>query len=243
MSRKLSFPWVMTAIFFLMFVAAYIFVTVYAVRPYYLAGLLFAVPFFCFGLIALIAGKRNKRVKWANIMTAVLIPVFLAAACLLFSLISMHAATTEVTDLRYYNRALARSSYREWAREGGVDFFPKELPRDAGNIRFYYTPSFMMGGDTLALGFSVSGELLEKYDGFLSPAAEWKGKYGNVDMSYRWALSWLFSEPDTMPLSADDTVYILHKQPYLENNWNHGKIAFAIINPERGTIAFCYKRW
>jgi|GEM_PF-3497477 hypothetical protein len=119
-SRKLSFPCVMTVISFVMFIIAYLVITIYTVRPYYLTGLLFAIPFLIFGIIALITGKQNKKAKWVDILTGVLIPVFLFAACLLFYSISMHAASIKITDVRYYSRALARSSYPRWAR----DFHP-----------------------------------------------------------------------------------------------------------------------
>lgn len=49
--RNAKFPAIVTIISFVLFIGVYLFVTIKAVEPYYFEGLVFAIPFICFGVV------------------------------------------------------------------------------------------------------------------------------------------------------------------------------------------------
>ena len=101
-----------------MFIIAYLVINIYSSSLLsYRAAICNSV--LIFGIIASLQEAKQKG-KMGGYSDRVLIPVFLFAACLLFYSISMHAASIKITDVRYYSRALAHSSYPRWAR----DFHP-----------------------------------------------------------------------------------------------------------------------
>jgi hypothetical protein len=73
--KKATFPAILTILSFLLFLLMCFLLTVGSVDPHYLKGLLFAVPFLCFGSITWLTEKGRLKIASSSIITGVLIIV------------------------------------------------------------------------------------------------------------------------------------------------------------------------
>ena len=67
--KKAPFPAIMTILSFLFFILIYMLVTMGVAEPYYLEGLIFAVPFISFGLITLSTVKGKMKTVSSVVVT------------------------------------------------------------------------------------------------------------------------------------------------------------------------------
>ena len=70
--KKAMFPAVMTAISFVLFLGVYFFVTVKSIEPYYFEGLMFVVPFVCFGICTFFTVTEKLKIVASSVITSIL---------------------------------------------------------------------------------------------------------------------------------------------------------------------------
>jgi len=73
--KKAPFPAIITIISFVLFTGVYALVIMETVEPYYLEGLIFAVPFIAFGLVTFFTVNEKLKMGISSAITAVLIVV------------------------------------------------------------------------------------------------------------------------------------------------------------------------
>ncbi len=121
--KKAPFPTIMAIISFILFLVAYSFVTVKAIKPYYLMGLIFIIPFVSFGIIAYFTARAEIVPVISYIITILLIVVSVLIMFVTFTFISIDAATTETTDIEMYERVLKLKDYPENTL---INYFPEK---------------------------------------------------------------------------------------------------------------------
>lgn len=225
--KKISFPLVMTVISLAAFVVAYS-LTLTAVKPLYIEGLILALPFLIFGGLTLLLSKYRGKATLFNAITAALIPILTLSSGYAFVRLAVKSAVTEVTDTKYYARALEKSSYSSTAGKSGVDFFPRELT-DEEVLFFSFTPQFLQGGESLYLGIAASAESIDEYERYFLSVSKCQERYGD-----RFEKSLL---------CGSDTAYIIYDEGYLPDSRNHGSRDYAVICRENGAVLFCHERW
>jgi len=171
--RDAKFSAIITIISFVLFIGVYLFVTIKAVEPYYLEGLIFAIPFICFGVVAYFTGNGKLKAKNSVIITILLIITLSIAMFFGFVFIAMDAATTETTDIAKYERVLKLNGYPE---NSLISHFPEKIPDNGENIVFKYRPAFMMGSESYNLKFQTDSDSINRYIHHFSQVAKWTGK-------------------------------------------------------------------
>ena len=237
--RTAAFPAVMTVITFGLFVAVYLFVTVTAVEPYYFAGLLFAVPFVCFGVVTYFTAAGKLKKVASSVITAAAIFVLGAASLYGFMLLSFTAATT-TTDAGKYERVLRLSGYPENAL---IRFFPDKIPDGAKNVVFRYHPGFLQGGENFELDFKADADSVRSAAEKFSHKAKWTGKMGDSGAEKNGILSGSLGELGYQNLPGDFTIYLVDSKPYRPGDWNHGKVSLAAVSRQRNEIIYHAEDW
>ena len=238
--RTAAFPAVMTVITFLLFVAVYLFVTVTAVEPYYFAGLLFAVPSFCFGVVTYFTAAGKLKKVASSVITGVAILVLGIASLYGFMLLSFTAATTTTTDVGKYERVLRLSNYPENAL---IHFFPDKIPDGAKDVVFRYHPAFLQGGENFELDFKTDADSIRGTVEKFSSKAKWTGKPGDAETKENGITSVSFSELGYQDLPVDFTIYLVNSKPYRPGNWNHGTVSLAAVSKQRNEIIYHAEDW
>lgn len=232
---------ILMIISFLVFIALYSIFTISMVEPYYIKGLIFGVPFFFFGLMYYLTVKSFIKLKISKFITFVFTIIFLVALPFEFLYFSFDSATTSTTDVRRYERALRLSHFSEF-----TEVFPEKIPKNAENIKFYYTPPFGQGGRELALKFEIDSDTLNTYKEKFSGEAKWTGKDNDTEAKEHGVFRGLLSQFDSAPNSnppGNYVVYVFFSEPYRTGDWNHGKRSLAAINEQNNTVIFHAEIW
>ncbi|MDF2700084.1 MAG: hypothetical protein K0Q49_1640 [Haloplasmataceae bacterium] len=175
--KQAKLPALLTMISLGLFIVIYLFVTLTAVEPYYLEGLMFAVPFVIFGIITYFTVKGKLKLKTSNLTSIILI--FVLGILMMFSFIAMSvdAAGIGTTDVAKYQRVLRITGY---PNDKLTEHFPNKIPENAKNIRFEYTPS-IFGSKSFKLKFELDTVLIDNYIKEFSTKAI---KSGSLDELY-----------------------------------------------------------
>lgn len=238
--RNAIFPAIMTIISFLLFIGVYLYVTITAIEPYYLVGLVFAIPFICFGVVTYFTGIGQLKAVNSIIITIFLIIVLSIAMFIAFIFISIDAATTETTDIAKYERVMKHRGYPENLL---ISHFPEKIPDNARNIVFRYNPAFGMGGENFNLKFETDSESINNYIHHFSQVAKWIGKADASEAEENGILSGIFSGIGYEELPEDFTIYLIDSRSDGPVKWNHGMLSLVAISKEKNEIIFIAENW
>lgn len=150
---------------------------------------------------------------------------------LLFFFWGMKKSNTPATDQEKYEAVL--TMWEEDKSEEYIRHFPRPIPRDAGNVRFYYIPNFLQRDAWIELHYQTGEEeiqeLYEKYDqlktGTSATSADWWFRTLSEDESW---------QPRQMP--KDFEVFTLHSNP--DQAIEHDPRWGVAISRESNTIIY-----
>lgn len=238
------FPAILSGVFFVIFLGIYCFLTEKVIHPHYFLGLIFIVPSLFF---AGVAHWYNQHLKSAS--DAIFLCVyatFFGLIMFLFSLIVIpcvifYDETRDVTDVASYERVIERSCFRNDL----INQFPKEIPQDAVNAKFYYSPfAIGQGGQEIALGFQANANTINQYIMRFSKQASWIGSARDADAGRHGVFGVTYSclSGSDSQFLEDYTVYVMKSKPY-SKGWNHGENSLVVINERNDEILFSASRW
>src|SRR4051812_47712256 len=92
--RKALFPAIMTIISFILFIVVYLLLTVKSIEPFYFEGLIFAVPFVCFGITTFFTVRGKFKIVASSVITCSLIFVLGFTSLFAFIIVGIKGATT-----------------------------------------------------------------------------------------------------------------------------------------------------
>lgn len=204
--KNAPFSSIMTLISFMLFIGVYWLLTVKSIEPYYFEGLIFAVPFVCFGIITLFTVRGKLKLISSSIITGIL--VFLLGFAAIFALvfISVDAATNSTTDLDKYERVLKMRGY---PKNSLIKYFPDKIPDNAKNIVFNYNPAFLQGGENFDLKFNASSDSIKRYTNEFSQKAKWTGKADDSEAEGNGIFIGAFNTFGYMNLPEDFIIYLI----------------------------------
>ena len=244
--RRFAFPVICAVVSAVFFVGVYLLIVVGTVTPPFLEGLLLLVPVAVFSALAVVTYRHESSAIVVNVVTAVLIPVFVVLSAVLLLYAGFSEATEPCGDTRYYTRA-----YNTCGDNTSVaQVFPERIPDDAWDVRFHYHGAFLQGGGELSLAYSHDPEDLSAVEQRLRKSALWCGE--NADFS-DWddRPSYFSGESFWGDYRVPDgaTVYLVdYRNPYGEDEdghswWNHGSFVVAAVSVESGKAVFRYCYW
>lgn len=238
--KKAPFPSIMTIISFVLFIGIYLFMTMTSIDPHYFAGLMFAVPFVCFGIITFFTVIGKFKIVASSVITGSLI--FILGFEMLFSFVFMvfKAATTITTDISKYERVLKLTGY---PNNPLIKYFPDKIPENAKDIVFSYNPAFLQGGENFDLKFKTDPDSIKNYIDEFSKRAKWIRKPSDNEAEKNGIYFGAFNIFGYDVLPEDFTIYLVDSKPYKPNDWNHGELSLAAISKQRNEIIFLAERW
>lgn len=238
--KKAPFPAAMTMISFVLFVIVYTLLTAGSLEPYYLTGLIFSIPFLCFGAITYITATNRLNILASSIITGALTLLLGIAMFFVLILFGIDTATTVTTDPGKYEKALKITGY---PNSPLTRYFPDELPEHADHISFYYNPAFLQGQENLSLKFESDPASLQDYLNLFSPDTIWSGKPSDRAGEDYGIYPGTFSVAGYEELPDDFTVYLTYSKSYKPNDWNHGALSLIAVSLEKSEIIFLSQDW
>ena len=238
--KSAPFPAIMTIISFVSFVVVYWFMTAKAIEPHFFKGLIFAIPFACFGITTFFTAIRKLTIPVSTVITSCLI--FVLGFAMFFTLIfvAFQEATTITTDVGKYERVLKLPSYPS---NQLIKYFPNKIPGSAKSIVFSYCPAFLQGGENFNLKFETDSASINKYSEEFSTKAKWTGTWSTNKTENTGIMTGTFSMIDYAVLPEDFTIYLIDSKPYEPNNWNHGYLSVVAVSKQKKQIIFHTEQW
>ncbi len=228
---------VLTALAFVCFLVVYWEVTWGSVVPRYTAGLLFAIPFVFLLLLTFLGWYGRMSPLVTDVLSCLLAPFFVISAFFLLFFLSLTDST--ITKPDYYPHALRTME--------NTDGFPEEIPENARNVRFYYTPQILQGSHVVALAFVTDEETISSYEVKLEEIATWQGTWTKMletelNVVYPDILHQGRSgSPDVESDIQDFAIYHLYSTKF--RGANHAVSCCAFVNPDTCEVAFVYEQW
>lgn len=238
--RKAPFPAVMTVLSLILFLGIYYFCTLGSSVPLYGEGLVFIIPFLCFGTITFLTGRGDMKPSFSSALTGILIVVLPVAMFFVLVFVSLDAATTTITDVGSYQRVLRHTGYPDNAL---IRHFPEEIPKNAKDPAFRYHPAVLQGGEDFELRFDTDPASLRQYAGEFSTKAKWIGKSSDPDAEQNGIVDGEFEIFPAGSLPENFTVYVFDSEPYRPNDWNHGKLSLAAVSGQKNQVLFYAQSW
>jgi len=231
--EKIIFPAIMTVLSFITLLSIYLFSTSTMLNPLSFNSLIFAAPFFMFGIITLLACMDIIKINTSTMLTFILIPV-LAAGTLFCSAIFAPENGRATDNITNYKNAIKR--YK--SSHDKLNFFPSEIPKNT--IDFKFSDESAGFSSRFILNFKTNPEDIHKYADEFSAQAEWLG-YEKEAGNRMPPVNIDFYENHKIP--EDFIVYILYSNPYQNDSWNHGEIHLVAISEQRNEIVFYAESW
>ena len=195
-----------------------------AVQPLWGRTMVLILPSLILSVVAVFALKGKLDRRKTEFVTLLLSIILVIASFVYVVFLSVLTATTVTTDVKYYTRA-----YEQIEDEDGVEgIFPDSIPDDAKDIEFRYNPPFLQGGEWFELSYTTTAEALSDWTVFLEDKAEWIGS----NKEWHQTNNWGFSETDSMRYHL-----------YWDGGFNHGKMAYVLIDLSNYRITFHYEDW
>lgn len=238
--KRAPFPAIMTIVSFVLFIVVYWFATSTSIDPYYFEGLIFAVPFVCFGITTFFTVTEKLKIVASSVITSILIFILSFAMLVAFVFMSFDAATTVTTNIGKYERVLKLTNY---PNNPLTKYFPDKIPRNTKNIVFSYNPAFLQGGENFDLKFETDSDSIKKYIDEFSQKAKWMGKSSDSEVGKNGIYSSTFYSFGYTNLPEDFTIYLIDSKPYHPNDWNHGTLSLVAISKQRNEIIYLAEDW
>lgn len=183
----------------------------------------------CAAVLTFIRWKNTELKRISHVVCLIIcFLVFSIYSFISLALESFHEATTPVTDISQYEKALAK-----WKRgvPDIVEHFPDTIPADAQDVRFYFTPGFLQGDACILLGFRISEEQFNACKAHFSAitTATFKANHWHKH-------EYLYHNTETAEWSKDFVVMQFDKDPntIYEHDNEHG----IAINENDNVIVF-----
>ncbi|AEE97157.1 hypothetical protein [Mahella australiensis] len=238
--KKAPFPAIMSIISLAWFIVAYLLVTVRSIEPYYLEGLIFAIPFVLFAVTTFFTVKGKLKIGVSSIITGILIFVLGFVQLSAFAYISFDAVTTATTDTDKYQRILKLTDY---PNNPLTEEFPNKIPGNAKNVTFIYNPAFLQGSEIFGLKFQTDPDSIQNYINEFSEIARWIGDPEDSEAEKNGIISGPFDVLEYENLPENFTIYLIDSKPYQLNDWNHGELSLVAISKQRNEIIFLAEDW
>lgn len=245
-TKRCIFPGVCAVVAAAMFVGVYLLLAIGTVQPMYFEGLLFLVPAIIFDFLTFLLYKKAISSIAANVVTAILIPVFAVLCVFLLFFMAFSAAEEPCEDPKYYTRA-----YGMYTEDSTVaKIFPEKIPEDAEDVHFHYHGAFLQGGGELSLKYTTYPSELDSVAKKLERSAVWSGEISEFwDWDERLSYFSGTSFWGTYGLPEDATLYLIEfRNPYGEGEngysyWNHGEYIVVAVSDESDEIVYRYCYW
>ena len=141
-------------------------------------------------------------------------------------------ATNPVTNPKYYSHYVSDDYL--------LEVFPKEIPEDATNIKFEYTPSFLQGASVIELYYQSSH--LKDLESTLKEKTIWTGTLNEYTENPELLDNNIFNFLTSSNIN-DFLIYLIDGECDDSGYCNHGIFLLVAINSNTNEIIYSYHNW
>lgn len=209
------------------------------INRYFFKGLIFFIPILFFIILTYLFSKEKINKNVTILLTIIIILISIFGGTIILTKIMVEDLTSEVIDIGEYERILSLENYEKILYQ-----FPKKIPSNVQNARYFYRPQFLQGGMRMELTLEIDENMINSYIN--------KYKYKKIinlqdSNSYNQlkdiGIFDLGNNTYENIKNENATVYIIDSKPYKDNDWNHGYAIFIAVNNQKNKILFQSELW
>lgn len=198
--------------------------------------ILFSVPLLVNIMILKVAAKDKAKNKTFTKISILLGPIFMIYLLIVIFIVGVIESMNAVTNYKTYKILYNKN-------DAYINQFPKNVPRNAKNVKFYYYPGALQSDSLMELYYKVDDKTLKEYKSKYGKSAIWIGdSYSKNDFLDKYDISYNLNL-ESVRISKDYTIYYLCTKCDNSGYCNHGGYSFAAINEDTNECIFKYQYW
>ena len=144
-------------------------------------------------------------------------------------------AINPITDIKFYKNKIKGTEL--------LKVFPKEIPTDVENIKFYYAPGILQGGTEYILSYTDKNLSFEEFDLKYKKMAIWIG-YKEEYTENNGLITGIFSNTIVEYKNENDyIIYLIEGKCDNSGYCNHGDYLFAAFNEKTNEVIYKSEQW
>lgn len=196
------------------------------------------MPFILFVMFVLLINKYKEKAKvcfFINVISMIATFLLIIYYFLAIFLIAIEEADNAVTNPKYYKHYVNTFSIKR--------VFPKEIPKDVDNIKFYYAPGLLQAASNCSLYYIDENLSLEEFDKMYKEKAKWIG-HKNEYTENECLLESAFLHTPADEYNEDDFVIYLVEGDNDDSGYcNHGIFLLAAYNEKTNEVIYRASSW
>lgn len=202
-----------------------------------LISLIGFIPFIIFLSIIMIKKKFviEKNKNSFNTIIFFLLPLFFLYYFVSIYICVIIEAINPITDIKFYKNKIKGTEL--------LKVFPKEIPTDVENIKFYYAPGILQGGTEYILSYTDKNLSFEEFDLKYKKMAIWIG-YKEEYTENNGLITGIFSNAIVEYKNENDyIIYLIEGKCDNSGYCNHGDYLFAAFNEKTNEVIYKSEQW
>ncbi len=202
-----------------------------------LISLIGFIPFIIFLSIIMIKKKFviEKNKNSFNTIIFFLLPLFFLYYFVSIYICVIIEAINPITDIKFYKNKIKGTEL--------LKVFPKEIPTDVENIKFYYAPGILQGGTEYILSYTDKNLSFEEFDLKYKKMAIWIG-YKEEYTENNGLITGIFSNTIVEYKNENDyIIYLIEGKCDNSGYCNHGDYLFAAFNEKTNEVIYKSEQW
>lgn len=194
------------------------------------------LPFLVFLLITILTYHfKDKKKRIFKIIT-----IFLTFSLIIYYFISLFvcillSAVNPITDPKYYKYYVSGERLEK--------VFPSNIPSNAENVSFHYSPGFLQAGTNYSLYYIDKDMTKNKFDEKYKDKAIWIG-YKDEYTEKQGLLTGVFAyTPAYYENEEDYIIYLIEGRCDDSGYCNHGDFLIAAFNEKTKEVVFSSEQW
>lgn len=139
-----------------------------------------------------------------------------------------------ITDTKYY---------KDKVNGHLLEVFPKDIPTNAEEVNFFYSPDFLQGGSSIALYYIDKDMTIDKFDEKYKFKAEWVGYFEDYNDKDGLLTGAFLNTPAQYNNENDYIIYLVNSRCDNSGYCNHGNFLFTSFNKNTNEIIFKSENW
>ncbi len=237
--RRIRFPFIMCIITFILgCLLAYTSIGMPFGKDFFIVLLASYIPFIVFLILTLLCyylGKKKQIRFICKAITGILVLLLFYYYIGVIFIIGFLEAENPVTDLKYYKHQIHGTELTK--------VFPKKIPENVENIKFYYAPGILQAGTNYMLYYVDRNMTMEKFNKKYKSKAIWIGHKKEYKEKEGLLVGAFSLTPANYKNEDDFIIYLVDGKCDDSGYCNHGKFLLSAYNEQTNEVIFRAEYW
>lgn len=233
--EKIRFPLIMSIITFLIGILLLCNLIGFSLKAQLIVFLVAFLPFILFAIFVFAIYKNKEKQKVFIIFK--IISIVITCLLLFYYIIAMFViliteGTNPMTNPKYYIFHVPDSKV-----------FPKKIPKDVEDVKFFYAPGVLQGGTRYTLYYIDKNMTLNEFDKKYKKQSKWIGHIDDYKEKVGLLNGAFYYTPSKDKNENDYVIYLIRGRCDNSGYCNHGSFLIAAFNEKTHQVIYSTETW